>query len=88
MAGLQILSKAELEELKELFPIGCQVYCHSMDGEPTMSGRTGKLRLIDDIGQLHVAWEGGGSLALVPGVDVFWRADLTDEEAATYGHEI
>lgn len=71
----EILKPEEVAELKELFPIGCQVYCYSMEGEPAMMGKTGKLRHIDDAGQLHVAWEGGGTLALVPGVDVFWRAD-------------
>ena len=40
----------------------------SMDGEPSYSGRTGKIEFIDDAGQFHGTW---GGCALVPGVDEF-----------------
>lgn len=77
--ALQFLKPSEIEELRKLFPIGCRIYCHTMNGEPAMMGRTGKLRSIDDAGQLHVAWEGAGTLALIPGLDVFWRDDLGED---------
>lgn len=39
-----------------------------MDGEPRMEGRSGVVKHIDDMGQLHGSW---GGLAVVPGVDSF-----------------
>lgn len=43
-----------------------------MDGEPDMpAGLTGKVTLVDDIGQIHVQWENGRTLALSPELDDF-----------------
>lgn len=39
-----------------------------MEGEPNYSGRTGVVRRIDDMGQLHGTW---GGLAVIPGEDSF-----------------
>lgn len=43
-----------------------------MDGEPDMpAGLTGEVTLVDDIGQIHVQWENGRTLALSPELDDF-----------------
>ena len=34
-------------------------------------GTRGKVVYVDDAGQVHVKWENGSSLALIPGVDKF-----------------
>lgn len=34
-------------------------------------GTHGKVVYVDDAGQIHVKWENGSSLALIPGVDKF-----------------
>lgn len=34
-------------------------------------GTRGKVVYVDDAGQIHVKWENGSSLALIPGVDKF-----------------
>lgn len=39
-----------------------------MDGEPNYSGRTGEIKSIDDMGQLHGTW---GGLAVIPESDSF-----------------
>lgn len=41
------------------------------DVRPIPAGTTGTVRLVDDIGQIHVDWDNGRRLALVPGVDTF-----------------
>lgn len=37
-----------------------------MEGEPQYSGRTGVVKSIDDMGQIHGSW---GGCALIPGTD-------------------
>lgn len=34
-------------------------------------GDEGDLQFIDDIGQIHVKWDNGSTLALIPGIDKF-----------------
>lgn len=35
-------------------------------------GDKGTVDFVDDIGQLHVKWDSGSTLALIPGVDI-WK---------------
>lgn len=51
--------------------IGDRVKCVSMllDPCPIKRGDTGTVRLIDGLGQIHVDWDSGRSLALIPGLD-------------------
>lgn len=59
-----------IEELKEKYPCGTKVVLEYMHGEPQMkSGLTGIINYIDDAGQIHVNWENGSTLALIPGID-------------------
>lgn len=37
-----------------------------MEGEPQYTGRTGVVKSIDDMGQIHGSW---GGCALIPGTD-------------------
>lgn len=37
-----------------------------MEGEPRYTGRTGIVKSIDDMGQIHGSW---GGCALIPGTD-------------------
>lgn len=52
---------------------GDKVRCIAMhdDPRPVQSGMTGKVQAIDDIGTIHIVWEDGRLLGLVPGVDEF-----------------
>lgn len=45
---------------------------------PVPSGTKGTVEAADDIGQLHMKWDNGRTLALVPGEDSFRK--LTDAE--------
>lgn len=69
---MQTISKEKLEMLRKSYPAGTKVCLDGMEGESRMkSGLKGEVRYVDDIGQIHVGWENGSSLALVPGVDRF-----------------
>ena len=52
--------------------IGDTIRIIEMQGEPQYSGRTGVIRSIDDMGQLHGSW---GGLAVIPGEDRFEIVD-------------
>ena len=41
------------------------------DPNPIKAGSEGTIQGVDGIGQIHVSWDNGRSLALVPGVDVY-----------------
>lgn len=52
--------------------VGDTIRIIEMQGEPQYSGRTGVIRSIDDMGQLHGSW---GGLAVIPGEDRFEIVD-------------
>lgn len=61
-----------VQDIKNRYPVGTKVVLEYMEddwGPPV--GSIGIVRHVDDIGTIHVAWETGGSLGLVPGVDRF-----------------
>ena len=50
---------------KRRYPVGTVVQLHHITGEPQMpEGLLGRVTMTDDIGQVHVVWENGSSLAL------------------------
>lgn len=62
----------KVDRLKRMYPKGIRVIVNYMDdayGVP--SGTTGTVRLVDDIGNIHVDWDNGSTLALIPEVDSF-----------------
>lgn len=60
-----MLRREQIERLKERYPAGTVVRLGQMEGEHQMpSGMDGKVTGVDDIGQIHVEWENGSTLAL------------------------
>lgn len=53
------------------YNIGDTVILEEMVGENLPNGLKGTIRKIDDIGQIHVSWDNGGSLAINPKIDKF-----------------
>mgnify|MGYP002676891841 FL=1 len=65
-------SLQELEQLRKRSPTGTKIRLIAMpDPQAPPPGTVGKVQFVDDIGDIHVAWQNGSSLALIPGVDAF-----------------
>ncbi|MBR3355087.1 MAG: DUF3846 domain-containing protein [Oscillospiraceae bacterium] len=70
------MTRHEVEMIKEKFQPGMRILLHEMRGEPRMyDGLEGTIGSVDDIGQIHVRWDNGSSLALNYEEDSF---ELTD----------
>lgn len=64
--------RKEIERLRKKYPEETRVRLFSMTGEPQMQeGLTGTVRFVDDIGSIHVDWDNGSTLALIPDEDDF-----------------
>ena len=51
---------------------GKRIKCnHMMDEYPILSGELGTIDHVDDIGTIHVKWDDGRTLGLVPDEDEF-----------------
>ena len=75
------MTSERLESLRRRYPPGTEVTLNSMEGESHMPpGLKGTVDMVDDAGQIHVNWENGSSLALVPSVDGFHITDLPRAE--------
>lgn len=81
------MSKFETERrfaqrTKELYPPGTRLLLLNMDDPyaPVPPNTKGTVVHVDDAAQIHMHWDNGRTLALVPGDDSFRK--LTDEELA------
>ena len=68
------VTQKELERLRQQYPKGTRLKLISMeDPQGVPEGTVGEVALVDDIGQIHVRWETGSGLALIPEVDRFQK---------------
>ena len=70
-----IHDERKVEWLRKQYPKGTVIQLGHMDEAGMPSGLKGTVELVDDAGQIHMHWENGRSLAIVPGVDSFHRVD-------------
>lgn len=68
------------ERMKRCYPPGTRLVLISMDDAYASipSGTKGTVVHVDDAAQIHMEWDNGRTLAIVPGEDSFRK--LTDEE--------
>lgn len=68
--------------IREQYPPGTRLELLSMEDpwSPISPGTRGTVQLVDDQAQIHMSWDNGRSLALVPGEDSFRK--LTEAEIA------
>ena len=68
------VTQKELERLRQQYPKGTRLKLISMeDPQGVPEGTVGEVELVDDIGQIHVRWETGSGLAMIPEVDRFQK---------------
>lgn len=65
------MTEREAKEIRKRYPRGTLVKCIEMMGEPQMENKEGIIQYVDDAGQIHVAWDNGSGLALIPEADKF-----------------
>ena len=63
----------QAERLRELYPPGTKIQCIKMDDpyHAIAPGSIGTVDYVDDSGTIHMSWENGSSLGLIPGEDRF-----------------
>ncbi len=68
------------QQYKEAYPPGTRLMLLSMSDpcRPIESGTRGTVRVVDDMGTIHMNWDNGRSLGIVPGEDEFRK--LTQDE--------
>jgi hypothetical protein len=68
-----ITNKAQVDRLKNQYPSGTRIELLSSmnDIQPIESGSKGTVIAVDDIGTIHMRWDNGRGLGLIPGEDHF-----------------
>lgn len=63
----------DVASIKKKYPVGTRIKLINMDDtwHPVEPGTKGTVKLVDDIGQLHMKWDNGRTLAIIPGRDHF-----------------
>ena len=61
--------------IKERYPIGTRVRLVSTTDPYTQlaCGDEGTVRYVDDMGTVHINWDSGSSLGMIPGEDVITK---------------
>ena len=75
------ISEATVKRLKEQYPVGCRVELISMNdpyNRKLYPGCRGTVRIVDDIGTIHVDWDCGSRLGVAYGEDMCRRVDDSD----------
>ncbi len=69
---MRILPKCVVDALKKEYPMGTRVeliYMNDPYNKKLIPGCQGTVRLVDDMGTIHVSWDVGSSLGICYGVD-------------------
>ena len=65
-------NQEQVKRIREQYPSGMRVRLNYMnDPYPVPSGTLGTVDHVDDAGHIHVCWDNGSTLALIPNVDSF-----------------
>jgi len=76
-----MMKQYQIEAYKRNYPAGTRVELNAMDGEGDMpKGLQGSVAFVDDAGQIHVDWDNGRTLALIPEADSFSKLPEAEPE--------
>lgn len=69
-----------VEKTREQYPVGSRVELLTMadDPKPIPNGTRGVIKSVDGMATVHVIWDDGRQLGVIPGIDQFRL--LTDDE--------
>lgn len=67
------INETQRKMLRAMYPVGTTIRLIKMAEEthPVPPGTLGKITAVDDAGHLHMHWNSGRTLSLIPGVDAF-----------------
>jgi len=70
------MNQKRVEVLRKQYPRGCTIELVSMDDEHAPpKGTKGEVLHVDDTGTIHITWQTGSTLGVVPGVDMVRKLD-------------
>ena len=64
-------NKDLIEQIRTKYTMGTKIILYDMEGENLPFGLKGTVTFVDDLGQIHMKWENGSSLALREDLDKF-----------------
>ena len=67
------MHKRTIQMYKEIYKAGTRIECISMSDpyNPIAPGAKGTVVAVDDMGTIHMQWDSGRTLGLIPGEDQF-----------------
>ena len=79
-----MFNQKQVERTRQNYPPGTRIQLECMVDQfaPVCSGMRGTVVHVDDAGQIHMRWDNGRSLALIPELDSFRtlsEAELAEE---------
>jgi hypothetical protein len=83
-------SRNEVERIKSQYPVGTRIELIHMEDpySSVQSGMKGTVKVVDDAGTLHMQWDNGRTLGLIPGEDQFKVISKPSEESLENDQEI
>ena len=74
---MKVMSRKEVEVLRKRYPKGTRVELVSLEDPYARipEGTKGTVDAVDDIGTIHVRWDNGSRLGVVPGVDTIRKVN-------------
>lgn len=66
------MNNTEIENAKKKYPRGTRIrMIHMEDKRPIPPGTEGTVDFVDDMGTVHMKWENGRTLGIIPNEDEF-----------------
>ena len=67
--------RTNVKQLRQKYPEGTELICIRMeDKQAVPEGTKGEVTHVDDIGTIHMKWQNGSTLGLIPERDIFKAA--------------
>ena len=79
---MEFMKQYEDEILRKQYPPGTRIKCIHMndDCHPVPDETLGTVQFVDDAGTIHMGWDNGSSLGLVPDEDQFTKVKRKEME--------